>query len=126
MHCSVQGNSNDGGQGGTIYFADGTLWVQSSTFKGNAASEGDQQNGGALSDASGAATIIDSTFHSNAAHSGGAVAASGEATISIQGSRFVANKASWSGGAVYAEGSAQIDILPAAKQGPGMWVWGQG
>jgi predicted outer membrane repeat protein len=120
--CTLQGNSDDGGKGGAIYFADGSLRVQWSTFKGNAASEADIENGGAVSLAGGNATIIDSTFYSNAASSGGAVAASGEATISIQGSQFVANRASWSGGALYAEGTAQIDILPAAKQGPGVWL----
>jgi predicted outer membrane repeat protein len=119
--CSFQGNTGDG-YGVGIYFDAGTMRVQSSTFTGNAASMASSQIGGAIYLQHGVTTIVDSNFHSNSASYGGAVAAVGDATVSIQGSRFVGNRAGWSGAAIYADGNAQVDILPAAKQGPGMKV----
>jgi hypothetical protein len=119
--CSVQGNSGDAGAG--IFHDEGTLRVQSSTFKQNKVpSTSSDHAGGAIYVADGTVAIVDSSFHSNEAYNGGAVAAVKRAAVSIQGSRFTANRASWSGGALHAEGNAKFDILPAAKQGPGVWM----
>lgn len=120
--CSAQGNTGDSA-GAAILLDEGTLRVQSSTFKGNAASVSSQRHGGAIYAANGHLAVVDTTFNSNEAYSGGAIAAEGDTRLSIRGSQFTANRAGWSGAALYAAGSAQVDILQAAEQAPGACGW---
>ncbi|MFT4197792.1 MAG: autotransporter-associated beta strand repeat-containing protein [Pseudoxanthomonas sp.] len=95
-------SSNTASYGGAIYNYDTIDSITGSSFSGNTAtySGGAIYNGGAIT------SIEDSAFSSNSASYGGAILNTG--TLSISGSDFTDNTATYYGGAIYNTGTLSI------------------
>ncbi len=98
------GNGNTADYGGAIFYEGDSVYVDSSSFTDNIATQGGDAGGAILFDASTDGYVSNSTFDNNTSNgNGGAIVAKGGTNITLMSSYFFRNNCDNDGSAIYLE-----------------------